>query len=320
MSMLKKYWIFIIAILISIGAIIRINIVNPKSSIKSENKFQIEDPSLITKIFLADRNGNTITLKKLEKSWTVNDKFIVREEAIKTILSTARKIRINKPVSNAAFENVMKHMATTGVSAEFFAGEKMIKSYTIGSNTSDHLGTYMLLKESKRPFVTHIPSFNGFLSPRYGIQGNTLDITNWRSHVVFKLSKDSIKQIKYTDFIDNRNSYLLTTNPLELFNSEKELLPINTQKTLTLLNSFKSLSCETFKKDKTKIKNSIQLEELVVNTDTLRTYSISDSNTRTKANNFTVSRKYATLNNGDLMLIQDYVFNKVLINITELIQ
>ena len=318
MSMLKKYWIFIIAILISIGAIIRINIVNPKSSIKSENKFQIEDPSLITKIFLADRNGNTITLKKLEKSWTVNDKFIVREEAIKTILSTARKIRINKPVSNAAFENVMKHMATTGVSAEFFAGEKMIKSYTIGSNTSDHLGTYMLLKESKRPFVTHIPSFNGFLSPRYGIQGNTLDITNWRSHVVFKLSKDSIKQIKYTDFIDNRNSYLLTTNPLELFNSEKELLPINTQKTLTLLNSFKSLSCEAFKKEKTKIKNSIQLEELVVNTDTLRTYSISDSNTRTKANNFTVSRKYATLNNGDLMLIQDYVFNKVLINISEL--
>ena len=317
--MLKKYWILTIAILITIGAIIIIDIGNPKSSIKLENKFQIDDPSLITKIFLADRNGNTITLKKLANSWIVNDTFIVREDAIKTILSTARKIRINKPVSNAAFENVMKYMATTGISAEFFTEEKMVKSYTIGSNTSDHLGTYMLLKDSKRPFIVHIPSFNGFLSPRYGIQGNTLDITNWRSHIVFKLAKDSIKQIKYTDLLNKENSFLLTAKPLELFNSEKELLPINKQKTLTLLNNFKSLSCETFKKDKAKIKDAIQLEELVVNTDTLRTYSISNkTNAKSKEKNYTVSRKYATLNNGDLMLIQDYVFNKVLINISEL--
>ena len=39
---------------------------------------------------------------------------------------------------------------------------------------------------------------------------------------------------------------------------------------------------------------------------------------KTKEENFTVDRKYATLNNGELMLIQDYVFNKVLINIAEL--
>ena len=61
-----------------------------------------------------------------------------------------------------------------------------------------------------------------------------------------------------------------------------------------------------------------QIQELVVNLDTLRIYSISDLDTKTKEDNFTVARKYATLNNSEVMLIQDYVFNKVLININEL--
>ena len=56
----------------------------------------------------------------------------------------------------------------------------------------------------------------------------------------------------------------------------------------------------------------------MVNSDTLRTYKISETSVKTKEENFTVDRKYATLNNGELMLIQDYVFNKVLINIAEL--
>ena len=61
-----------------------------------------------------------------------------------------------------------------------------------------------------------------------------------------------------------------------------------------------------------------QIEELIVNSDTLRTYKISKSENKSKKDNFTVERKYATINNGELMLIQDYVFNKVLININEL--
>jgi hypothetical protein len=46
---------------------------------------------------------------------------------------------------------------------------------------------------------------------------------------------------------------------------------------------------------------------------------MSSSIISTKKDNFNVERKYATLNDGDLMIIQNYVFNKVLINIKELI-
>ena len=40
--------------------------------------------------------------------------------------------------------------------------------------------------------------------------------------------------------------------------------------------------------------------------------------TKEKEENFTVKRMHATLNNGELMLIQDYVFNKVLITLDQL--
>ena len=314
--MLNKNWIYIIFILI-ISATFLIIKSNKKSSISAENHFQIKDTSLINKIFIADRNGTTITLKKTQNNWTINNQFTVRKDAIKTLLETANKIRIKKPVSKAAFSNVVKFMATTGVYIEFFQDEKIIKSYTIGSNTPDHLGTYMLLNGSEKPFIVHIPSFNGFLSPRYGIQGNTINIINWRSNTVFNLTLKDINQIQYIDYQNYENSYILKTNPLNLINSNNKSIPFNKNKVLHLLNNFQNLNCETFRNNKN-INFSAPIEELIINSDTLRTYKISESDYKKKKDNFTVSRKYATLNNSELMLIQDYVFNKVLINIDEL--
>tara|TARA_B100001250_G_scaffold376562_1_gene364920 strand:- start:5188 stop:6129 length:942 start_codon:yes stop_codon:yes gene_type:complete len=293
---------------------------NKKSSITKENKFDIIETSEINKIFMADRNGNTITLKKQANHWRVNNRFIVREDAIRTLLSTANKIRIKKPVSRAAFNNVVEYIATTGIYVEFFRNKELVKAYTIGSNTSDHLGTYMLLKESNQPFVIHIPSFNGFLTPRYGIQGSSLNISNWRSNTVFNLSADAIEHIQYTDHTRLENSYILNTNPLELFNSENKSISFNKKKLKKLLNSFQKINCESYKKNNNKFATSNLTEELIINSDTLRIYKISDVVSKSKEENFTVDRKYATLNDGEVMLIQDYVFNKVLININDLLE
>jgi len=310
--MLKKNWFYII---ISIAIIIANGCAETNE--RSKIIFYVQDISSITKIFLADRNGNTITLDKDGEDWKVNNQFEVRKDAISTLLSTLRRIRIKKPISNQSFDNIVKYMATTGISVEIFSGDKMIKAYTIGSNTPDHLGTYMLLRNTKDPYVVHMPSFNGFLSPRYGVQGNSLDVNTWRSNRIFNLTLDNIKSIKFTDCLNNSNSYSLSTKPIILRDSIHQVVKFNQNNILKLLNSFANLNCESFKDEENKI-DAIQLEELIVNSDTLRTYKISESEIKNKEDNFTVERKYATLNSGELMLIQDYVFNKVLINITEI--
>lgn len=289
-----------------------------KSSIASDNNFFINDVSQITKIFLSDRSGNTITLDRKDDKWIVNQEYIAREEAINNLLKTISEIKIKKPVSKAAFENVVKFMATSGVSVEIFNPEGLIKSYIIGSNTPDHLGTYMLLKDSEKPFVIYIPYFNGFVSPRYGIEGQSLNPITWRETNVFNIKPDDIKSIEFTDLLNKTNSYRLELNPTALYNYSKNRVNINTVNMQKLLSSFRNVNCESFKNNKDAIQSAIQLHTLVVNKDTLRTYRLSKSNIKKKEENFNVKRKYATLNNGDLMLIQDYVFNKVLITINEL--
>ena len=212
----------------------------------------------------------------------------------------------------------MKYLATTGINVEIFEHDKMIKSYIIGSSTPDHLATYMIIKNNKTPYAIHIPGFNGFLSPRYGVQNNILNQNLWRSTKVFDLNSNEIKKIKYSNLIDSKNSYWLTCNPVKVRDFNNNYINYNNIKVQKLLNSFKKINCEAFKKNKKRIANSKQIEELIINNDTLRTYQISDSLSISREDNFNVKRKFATLNNGDLMLIQDYVFNKILISIDEI--
>ena len=314
--MLKKKYAFIILVII-IGSAIWLENTEKKSTILVDNNFEIADTSVVTKVFIADRYGNTITVEKVEKKWFVNEKYEARKDAIKTLLTTISKIKIKKPVSNSSFDNVVKFMATSGIKVEIYDANNLLKSYTIGSNTADHLGTYMLLKDAAKPYIMHIPSFNGFLSPRYGIQGQKIDVKTWRSNKVFSSKQEDIERIYFTDLLNPENSYKLTTSPMILSSNSIMKIDYNINSTLGLLNSFENLNCESFK-EKYKIEFATQLHELIVNSDTLRTYQIKKDTVKIKSENFTVERMYATLNNSDVMLIQDYVFNKVLITLNEL--
>ena len=292
-----------------------------KSTVSNYNKFHIDNIESIDEIILSDRNGNTIFLKKKNKSfnnWIANNQYNVRNDAIKTLLSTASSIRIKKPVSINAEKKVIDFMATSGIKVSFYSNKSKVLSYTIGSNTPNHLGTYMLLENTSKPFEIHIPTHHGFLSPRFGIQNNSLDINSWRSHNIFNYQKNSIKMIKYLSNDDNY-SYTLFTDPLRLLNYKNELITMDSSSVFKLLNSFTSLNCESFKNNINDFKDLIPDECLIINSDTLKVYHMSnDSNTANDELNFNVSRKHAILNNKELILIQDYVFNKVLININDL--
>ena len=290
-----------------------------KSTITDDNNFAVSDTASVSKIFIADRSGTTITLNRVESDWIVNNKYKVRKDAITTILNTIQQIRIQRPVPKNAFETVVKNLATTGVKVEIYSDTKMpIKTYTIGNSTANHLGTYMLLTDAESPFIVHIPSFNGFLSPRYGIQGGKLSEKDWRTTTVFKLNSNDINTILIKHIQKPEESFMLIARPMSLFNHEGNKVSFEQEKVLQLLNNFKLLNCESYKNKDEKIKLATPLHELIINADTLRTYAIGGLIEKNKDENFNVKRMYATLNNGELMLIQDYVFNKVLITISQL--
>ena len=162
--MIKK----ILFILISFFVIFLFYNNNQKLKSEAEKNFAIENIDEINKIFLSDRKGTNLTLYKNDKVWKINNKYNVRNDAINTLLTTIKDIKVQRPVSNTSYNNVIRQLASTGVKVEIYYGKK-IKTYTVGGSTSNHLGTYMLMDEAKNPYIIHIPGFNGFLSPRYGI-------------------------------------------------------------------------------------------------------------------------------------------------------
>ena len=316
---MPKKQLFYLSLILTMAALIWVLSNDEKSTITLENNFAISDTASISKIFIADRNGITITLNRNNNNWLINNKYLVRKDAIETILSTISQIKIQRPVSKNAFDNVVKNLATTGVKIEIYTNnETPIKTYTIGSSTSNHLGTYMFLAGSEMPFVVHIPSFNGFLSPRYGIQGNKISENDWRTTNIFSLKSEKISRITVNHILFPEKSFTLVTNSMTLLNNFGNEVNFNQEKVLQLLDSFNKLNCESYKDDKDKIEFATLNHELIVNNDTLRTYLIGSDLVKSKEENFTVKRMFATLNNGELMLIQDYVFNKVLITIDQL--
>mgnify|MGYP001173519168 CR=1 FL=1 len=315
--MIKK----VLFLLIIISSIYLINNENRKIKKEAEKKFSIENINEIDKVFLSDRKGNNLLLKKDEDLWFINEKFKVRKDAINTLLTTINEVEVQRPVSNTAYNNVIKQLATTGVKVEIYYRDN-IKTYTVGGSTSDHLGTYMLMEDGENPYVVHIPGFNGFLSPRYGIQGYELDINNWRDNTVFEINSENIKEISLYNYDNQNKSFRITNKPLKLLNIDSIATNYNVEKIIEYFNLFTKLECERYKGFDVDLSSEKLLYKLKIKynnkNDLLDVFSFTKKNNNKNQSEPNVERFYAKLNNGETMLIQKYVFNKVFISINDL--
>ena len=87
--------------IVTIGLILQKN----KGTIEENlTGFAVIDTAAITKIFLADKNNHSVTLKKnADATWTVNDKYKARPDGIKTLLSTIKNLAVKTRVAKAAY-------------------------------------------------------------------------------------------------------------------------------------------------------------------------------------------------------------------------
>ncbi len=172
---------------------------NYKGTIKETLKdFAVEDTASITKIFLADKKGNTVSLERQGPGqWTVNGKYDVRKDAIKILLTTIRKVDVKEPVGKAAMDNIIKRLAGNAVKCEIYQNNKLTKAYYVGSETQDETGTYMILidpetmQTSAKPFVTYIAGFEGYLTTRYFTEEK-----GWRDRTVLHYNPNDIASVK----------------------------------------------------------------------------------------------------------------------------
>ena len=193
---MKKNRLLIVVVLVLSVLAIWLYLNQKNSTINKELRdFAIKDTASVVKIFMASKSGEQVLLeKKADGTWSLNGKYWARPDAVKTLLKTMYDVEVRSPVGRAAYNNIIKSIAAKGIKVETYNSQGLFKTYYVGGPTQDQLGTYMYIENSTVPFITHIPGFEGYLTPRY-----ITDEKDWIVKNVFKLDEGALKSIMVAD-------------------------------------------------------------------------------------------------------------------------
>ena len=168
--------------------------------------FAVKDTAHIGKIFIANRDGKSVTLTRLSSSeWQVNGKFKARWDAINNLLETVGNVALMYRLPRNAVPPTVKDIATNGLKVEIYAknGAKL-KSYYVGGVNMDETGTNMMMEDANEPYVVHIPNFTGAVRVRYFI-----DEIDWRDRMIFTLTPEDIKSVSIDYPLQKSQSFKL---------------------------------------------------------------------------------------------------------------
>jgi hypothetical protein len=329
---IKKNKAFIIIALLLTALAVYLVINNNSSTLSVEKtSFAVEDTAAITKLFLADKRGYTVTLNRVSATeWNVNGNFTARQDAINTLLATIKKVEMKAPIGIGTRENILKDLAARGIKVEIYTNDdEPDKVYYVGGPTPDNSGTYMALENDgdfSDPYITHIPAFNGYLTTRYIV----LDY-KWRSSAIFKSAYSEINSVKVEYFQKPEDSFeiIKSENGAIVLKSLKFNSPVANYDSITVkeyLVNYSNIHFEAFEKMKSETRDSIlaspkffsiSLTDKNGKTNTVVAYPI-----KAKAGavdlegnpiDYDPDRMYAKINEEqDLALIQYFTFDKLM--------
>lgn len=343
---MKNKKLLIIALILAPAAI-WILMQNNNSTLKeSESEFAVRDTSLVTKIFIADKQNHSVVLDRTSSGWLLDGKYNTNQRVVEFLLETMKRLKVKSPVPKAARDNVIKRMASIGRKVEIyqkayrinlfdkykmFPYEKLSKVYYVGDVTPNNLGTYMLIEDAPEPYVVHIPGFRGFLTPRFSPLPD-----DWKSHQVFKHNLADIASVSMDffeipeesfkiDILNSDGSYKLTA-----LRDNKNVTRFDTLRLLNFLTSFSDLRYESRLNN---LMSSVTIDSIMQSHPMFDVTLVDDNNDTTYIITYMKGalpdevkdeiynqlvpddrdRFYALINDGeDFVLMQYYVFDKIL--------
>jgi hypothetical protein len=176
-----------------------------KSYTGNGTDFAIADTLNITKIFLADpRGGKVLLTKQVDGSWLVDNHVAADKTKINLLLQTIHDIKMRNPLSTNEFNTVIKELTAAGIKVEFYEGNDLLKTIYVGQMTLDQSGTFMMIDGAESPFVTHIPGFVGYLTPRF-----PTNPVKWKSKLIFDTKFDELAKVTIDYILTPSESFSL---------------------------------------------------------------------------------------------------------------
>lgn len=258
--MKKKNIIFLIAGLLVIGLLVAILYENGVFASKKQpnsNIFAVKDTANITKIFIADVNGEHSLLVRKDGAWYIEDSIRVQPQKMNDLLSTIHNVSLQQTVAKSAQSNINKMMSVNAVKVEiyqvapkftvfgipFFKKERNVKTYYMGPSTMDNVANYAVLEGFSEPCIVHIPGFRGFLTPFYSYKPH-----EWYNCDLFDTKITRIQSLMVQDFEHPEESYYVEKVGPRFFNlynyQNEQITDYDTVKLLDMLAEYRDKNYE----------------------------------------------------------------------------
>jgi hypothetical protein len=332
--MKKNRLTFILVILLILVSLYFLFFKNGFSTIgKNDNDFAVKDTGSITKIFIANKANQTVTLTRQNQGlWLVNNRFPARPDCINTLLYTINMLSVKSVIDPRSWNSVITRLSSQAVKVEIYEGDKRVKVYYVGDETADELGTYMLLANQeteenyKQPYIIYIPGFDGYLTTRYFIKED-----DWRNRVIFQYYPYDLKYVSvlYPQPDSSFRINILGKNQFMLDNPEtnRKAAHLDTLAVKQYLTYFQSISWEvtaiTPKKDsiiKTPPIAVIKVEDVKGKVTTIKLFHrLAAANAKEKYGveyKYDPDRIFALINDTDFVVVQYFTFGKILEPVT----
>lgn len=300
----------------------------------TETAFAFEDTTHISKIIIVDNEKRNLTLtRKSADTWLVNNGYKARPDALNTLLTTIKQLRMDKPVSNAASANVNQMFENPLRTVQIYTQnpDKPVHEYYMGGITNDKMGTYMQIKGFSRPSVVTLPGLEGNLLSRYFTLAQ-----EWRDRLLINLHYSQVEEVKVEYPGHPENGFALQVMAKDSFSvvplqAEAKITHpkamLNKPLIMSYLNSFQNLYAESYENGYPKTDSLRKTQPFCLLTITdksgkskqmeihyLPVSQRSKKQIDEKGNALLVDvdRYLAFINNGDdLVMIQQFVFGKL---------
>ncbi|MBP3253199.1 MAG: DUF4340 domain-containing protein [Bacteroidales bacterium] len=337
----QKNLLGLVSVVVLIGISIAVWLLS-KGSSTIDQDFHIQSANKIVRIVIKDKSNNSSELdKKTDSLWYVNKKYEANLTLVNTVLSTLEQMRIREPIPKSAKNSVIKDLAADGRTVEVYTEDYLIDfwfvrlfkrthlaaTYFVGHETPDEMGTFMLRKGDKTPYVIYIPNFRGYLATRFTAKEDA-----WRTHNIFKYKQSEIESISIELPSDKSESFTLVNNGkgFSFVNANGQTVPaFDTTKVVALLSSFVEMNYERLARNITPTERDtiftkdpsfvITVKDKKGKTEYLKTFvKLADPNSIATDENdfyqiFDINRCYAlTSKMADTLIMQFFTLDNVL--------
>ena len=239
-----------------IGLLIIILFSCRQNTVTVEENFKIRNATAINKIEIESKRFGLQRLQVKNSGWYLNDSTKIRKDAIENILRIVPYVKVMNFPPKAAWDQMLIALRNEGGTIRFInrSGDE-IKTWHIGGTTNDERGTYGMVAGSTKPYVIHVPGFEGSLGTRFFMENK-----EWRSRMILDEEKISITHLKliYPETGEAGFEIIQGSGEYALFDA-KRIKKIGSQELISsYLDQISVIGCES-------IENDFKHKEIIIN-------------------------------------------------------